>query len=484
MLKQTVTKLSLPIAILSAISSFTSACQATEVTPPTTKTYEVTYENFPNPERGFFVASAPNAAEYLAPLTLEKLQQVRSQGMSTVRRYYVFFNFRNSPISQEYLDFIRNDLKLARQAGVKVIIRFAYNWVGGGPDAPRDRILSHLDQLRPIFAENYDVIAYVQAGFVGFWGEWNRSVNNLMNPEDLRAIVFKYMSVLPKERTIAIRYNKWKKLIFNSNAPLTSKEAFTGTHRARAANNNQCFLASSDDWGTYNTVHDDEIEAEKQYLRADNQYLVQGGETCNSDNEAQPYIGCPNALKDLAKLRFSDLNSEDEKGVNVLQKWKDDGCMPQIQRRLGYRFYLRSSAIPSIVKPGGNFDMNFVIANVGWASPYNSRGLEIIMRHKATRAEYHIRPNYDPRRWMGMSNKQVNVSVGIPTNMPAGDYDIFLNLPDPAPKLYGRPEYSMRLANKDVWEPTTGYNSFLRTVTVDPEATGSDYSGSTFFESR
>lgn len=478
----TIKKLIAPLTLLASISPLAIACQAAETVTPVTQTYQISYENFPNPERGFFIPTAPNALNYLAPLTLEQLQGVRDGKMSLMRRYYLLDKFRTSPISQSYLDSMRNDFRLARQAGVKLILRFSYNYVGGGPDASRNQILGHLDQLKPILAENYDVIAYMHAGFIGRYGEWHNSTNNLTNPEDTRAIVFKILSVLPEDRMVALRYQNWKKTIFNSNLPLSKEQAFTKTFRARTGNNNQCFLASLDDWGTYNSVHPTEVEQQKQYLRADNQFVVQGGETCNADSEAQPYISCSNAVKEMAKIRFSDLNWKYEENVN--QKWKTDGCMSRIQRSLGYRFTLLNSTMPSSIKPGGTFNLNFEIKNVGWANPYNPRLLEVVMRHKATGAEYYVKLNNDPRRWLPGTKNQVNVSVGISESMPAGSYDIFLNLPDPAAKLYGRPEYSIRLANRNVWEPATGYNSFLHTVIVDAQASGENYTGTSFFSPK
>ena len=35
------------------------------------------------------------------------------------------------------------------------------------------------------------------------------------------------------------------------------------------------------------------------------------------------------------------------------------------------------------------------------------------------------------------------------------------------PQLSSRPEYSIRLANDNVWEAATGYNNLLRSVTVN-----------------
>jgi hypothetical protein len=36
---------------------------------------------------------------------------------------------------------------------------------------------------------------------------------------------------------------------------------------------------------------------------------------------------------------------------------------------------------------------------------------------------------------------------------------VLLALPDPKPNLYDRPEYAIQLANKNVWEVTTGFNN-------------------------
>lgn len=53
----------------------------------------------------------------------------------------------------------------------------------------------------------------------------------------------------------------------------------------------------------------------------------------------------------------------------------------------------------------------------------------------------------------------------LPSSLPTGTYALLLDLPDP--QLSSRPEYSIRLANENVWEAATGLNSLLHTVTVN-----------------
>jgi hypothetical protein len=54
----------------------------------------------------------------------------------------------------------------------------------------------------------------------------------------------------------------------------------------------------------------------------------------------------------------------------------------------------------------------------------------------------------------------------LPTTITAGEYDLFLNLPDPEPTLNSNPAYSIRLANQDVWEEATGYNSLMTSINI------------------
>lgn len=70
---------------------------------------------------------------------------------------------------------------------------------------------------------------------------------------------------------------------------------------------------------------------------------------------------------------------------------------------------------------------------------------------------------------------------GIPVTMPQGDYNVGLVLPDPAPTLYNRPEYAVRLANAQVWSGN-GVNDLLRTLRVTNSATGTPYKDFNWFK--
>lgn len=180
--------------------------------------------------------------------------------MSLVRMLYSLRDFRETPLPAEVLAALVADFERARAAGVKVIPRFSYSSAIGQPDASVERILSHLEQLKPALGANADVIAFFEAGCAGAWGEWHSSTNGLFDTTPgqgwprvnakTRAIVDKLLEVLPRDRMIALRWPRFKWDFFGEE-PLSVKDGFGGTPKARTRAINDCFLASPDDMGAY-----------------------------------------------------------------------------------------------------------------------------------------------------------------------------------------------------------------------------------------
>lgn len=492
--KNVVKKMKLSLALLVSMA-LAGSCNAAPA--PTVTTYEGSSENFSNPERGFYksieplVKSEKPLVEEQGPsLQVSELQKLKTEGISTIRKYYLLAEFRDKPISESFIDYISNDLKIARKAGIKVIVRFTYNWLGGGPDASKDRILAHLDQLKPVLRSNYDAIAYMEAGFIGYWGEWHHSSNNLSDhttgkiTDDAKKVALKILSVLPINRMMVVRTLGYKKQIFDNDHPLTPEEAFNGSNRARTGHHNDAFRSTRSDWGTY-SGNLDVMEQEKAWLNLDTKYVVHGGEPAGPSNPPE-WDDCPGALTDFARMHWSGMtvNANGNYSVPVYQGWREQGCMNEIQRRLGYRFRLIDSAIVDKVKPAGRFSMSFRVTNDGWASPYNPRSLEVILRNRETGQQYYLPIPESVRLWMPGETKTVNIVGGIPKDIKSGEYQVLLNLPDPAPKLYSRSDYSIRFANQNVWESSTGYNSLLRSVNISPNVAGETYSGTQVFKLR
>lgn len=439
---------------------------AVQLFPQSTIFYEGTEEIFFNPERGF-------SAYRSNPITISFINQLKAINVSIIQRIYTIPQYNDVPLPQTFLDIVETDLNTAREGGVKLVMRFSYTNNQNGEDAALDTILLHINQLTPIFQENYDVINYLEAGFIGAWGEWYYSSHNLNNTESRRAVAFALLDALPVKRDIVVRTPDYKRKIFQVNVPLDSTEAFSGTRRSRVGAHNDCFVADATDFGTYLW---NDIEGDKNYLNQDNRYVPQGGETCCDCG----YAGCENSLIDLARMRYSVLNKDYH--PDVLQRWINEGCMDEIKRRLGYRFELMQATISDSIKPTGVFNLDFLLANRGFASPFNPRNLEIILRNNVSNQRYRLVTEVDPRFWMAGDTVYVSITGGIPANMTEGDYSAFIFLADPEYRLHDNPDYAIQLANNNLWEDSTGYNSLNHQIKITVNATGSTYTGTNYFE--
>src|SRR5690606_5854761 len=130
---------------------------------------------FPNPERGFmhtYIVTSEGES-----VSLPLLKSIREANVSLFLRVYYLEKFKDKALSAAQLKLIQDDFDKTREAGLKIILRFAYT--EPGTDAPLSIVNQHLDQLKPLFEANKDVIAFMQAGIIGHYGEWHDSSNGL-----------------------------------------------------------------------------------------------------------------------------------------------------------------------------------------------------------------------------------------------------------------------------------------------------------------
>ncbi len=423
-----------------------------------TVTYQQSNADFLNPERGFQLAN-----EFV---TSNSFSYIKDKGYTASHTLIRLDEYRNRPLPTAFLDRLDRQFQLVRTAGIKVIPRFAYNFTTEEPntkiDTSLEMVLRHINQLKPIFAKNADVIMTLQGGFIGAWGEWHSSDNGLDMPQPKAKILAALLTALPPSRMVQIRTANDLKTLYPQ--PLTSSTAFRGSRQARVAFHNDCFLANQRDAGTYLP----DVPAMKKYVSQIAPFIVVGGETCGA-TPAEHRTDCATAESELARFHWSYLNSTFYKPT--LDRWKQEGCYDRIARNLGYRLQLVRSAFPKRVTADRQLLGNIIVKNVGYASPVNPRGLELILRQRQTQKTYRVpllepsSKTHDPRFWLPQAGEvRVDVRVSIPKTVPSGDYELLLNLPDPMPRLANRPEYSIRLANEGTWEAKTGFNALKRTI--------------------
>ncbi len=77
----------------------------------------------------------------------------RLLGVSLIYSYVRLDAYRQSDLPQELLDRLDAALAAVRRGGIKVILRFSYNfgpYPNSEPDAPLEQILRHIQQLKPV----------------------------------------------------------------------------------------------------------------------------------------------------------------------------------------------------------------------------------------------------------------------------------------------------------------------------------------------
>jgi hypothetical protein len=408
-------------------------------------------DDFSSPERGFSVTYVCKAPTYTDLVALRTQKHV-----TLVRQIFCLDPYRLTPIPDEFLRAVDAEFADARAAGIKIIPRFVYNFDQAGPDTTLDQVRLHIAQLKPVLQRNGDVIAFVQVGFIGRWGEWHDSSNGLDAPDPHAAVINALLDAVPANRMLVLRYPRHKMEFLSDRSNIDASQAHSGTPQARLGFHNDCFLASDDDWGTYTQADADTIEGQKAWLARETRYVVMSGETCNL---CALSADCSMAVDQLARFHYSELGGQYE--PKVLARWAQAGCKPEISQRLGYRLRLEGAELPDVVAPGSMLAGSLVLRNDGFAAPYNPRGVELVLRGNQG-PEIHLPLDADPRDWLPGSDIRVPFNVALPAGLSPGYYYVFLNLPDPAPTLSRRPEYSIRLANLGLWEARTGYN-WLRT---------------------
>ena len=412
---------------------------------------------FANPERGFY-----KHYDFLnssaTPLSVSALQAARVE--SNITLFYTghyLTEFVKSDISDKFLNLVRNNMQALRDAGAKCVLRFAYtNSQSKHPyDAEPKWVARHIEQLKPILQEYSDVILVFQSGFIGVWGEGYYTDTFFFDPQTpeehklRKEVIDAMLDAIPADRQVALRTPMFKRNMYAESYKdtLTLATAYDGSAKARLSAFNDCFGASSDDYGTF-------IGSEtREYWRKDTRYTLMGGETCGLSD----YCKCKQSIKDCEDFHWTYMNS----GYNadVLNRWESDGCMNEVKRRLGYRLSLKDVAT-SKAAAGEPLRVRFNIRNTGFAAPANPRHIELVLVDgKGNKTVYEFK-DVDVRYWFANETVTVDKLIELPKNA-SGNCTLYLNLPDPKATIHDNPLFSIRLAHDGVWNEKTGYNTLV-----------------------
>ncbi|MGL4577253.1 MAG: DUF4832 domain-containing protein [Burkholderiaceae bacterium] len=437
-----------------------------------------------NPERGFHQdVIMVTSNHYGAPSGVGSYSVIRSSGNTLARGVANFDKYKNSPLPESALTELRQGFAYARDNGLKIWFLALYNFptwdasattFSSSVDPELEVVLKHLDQLKPVIEENYDVIAGFYNGFIGAWGEWHSSSTGLDKDPKRRQIWEKILNTLPSDRMMTTRMFEAMDTLVGTHPTL--ENAYDRNWGTRTGMTNQCYLLDTTDAGTFEWKSDPAeqkalVDKQKAQLAKWTQFVPFVAETCQISNSKGGREDCASAKAENEMLHLTALNGTYYQPV--LDKWKADGCYNEINNRLGYRLELKTSGIQKAAKAGNSFEVNFVVKNVGYAAPHNPRDLAVVLRNQSTQQTYRLsifasrNATLDPRMWFRESGDiTVSAKPTLPADMPAGTYDVLLQLNDPHPNLKSNPKYSIRLANNNVWEEATGLNLLAKGISI------------------
>lgn len=383
-------------------------------------------------------------------------------------------------------------LQNCRNNGCMVALRFRYD--ANGKDNPEpasfEQVLNHIQQIKDSgLLEKYsDILAYVESGFVGKWGEQHggKYTSVQYKAQVLEAMLQAVPSPIPVTVRTPDIFAEWAGIkrselndteLINS---LTESQYTTDIqkNKDRIGLYNDGYMGSDSDLGTYANR---EIETDWLHNQTFTSYF--GGEFSGNLSWAQKYDTYlpENAIPEMYKTHLSYING------NIFQLYKDytfsaeydvdgvdnsayygENVYQFIRDHIGYRFVLRNSEITSETVQGGDVQVNFEVENTGFAGVIPSVQSYVILEKDGvyTLAESDI----DCHDWQSCTKSIETLDIKIPDNLPSGEWNVYfkLNMGTEADTM-NMNNRSIRFANNDIWNGALGAN-YMGSVTIAESA--------------
>lgn len=375
-----------------------------------------------------------------------------------------------------------------RKNGCMIAMRFRYDDLGKDNPEPAsfEQVLHHIEQIKESgLLEKYaDIIAFVEAGLVGKWGEMHGGKYVTV---DYKARVLEAMlQAVPAPIPVTVRtpdiFAKWvgierKELNNFELIDSITESEYSKTiqeNKDRVGLFNDGYMGSINDLGTFSNR-----EIETDWLNHQTLTSYYGGEFSGAHDFAQSFDTYlpENAIPEMYKTHLSYINS------NIFPFYKDftfseeysvegvdnsayygQNVFQFIRDHIGYRFVIRDSKLTPKTEQGGDVTVNFSIENTGFANVVPNVQSYVVLEKDGVFA--YAEADTDCRKWNSCETVENTLEIKLPDNLPAGEWNILLKLnmctPLSLTNMTGR---SIRFANENVWDSAIGAN-YLGTVTV------------------
>ena len=414
-----------------------------------------------NPERGFYQSFEGHLIDNSALLWNKTDINVRNFSLFHLRIGLEHFSTNaggvDSLISNAALTSLRLTLEEFRKVNATVIVRFSYNVTGKMNSSGKylnaepgiDLIEMHIKQLALVLSEFYDILASIDSGMFGPWGEQHSTklgMPIIENAVNYYRLIEAWLKYLPVGCNITVRkplyYLYWANLKYNLNLSLSNLSQFQASNfpqypdLLRIGINNDGYLGSASDLGTYFNRN-----SETAWLSEQAKYTLFGGEVVAdtftlglgffnriSFLEKEAYITKTSYLNYYWNYQkvISVWERNLYKGKNLHYKNKTTEFL-FVANHLGYRFVLRESQlgydeIANIVFLKGK------IENVGFGNIVNEKRIDVIIQSENHYFEYEV--EFDMRTLYSQTLNEYYFEVYLPTSFNDKRFNIFLKISD------------------------------------------------------
>lgn len=413
----------------------------------------------------------------------------QSDSITLVQSYFYLHKYSEKDLDETAFKNMNTYFNALRTLGKKAVLRFAYE-TGWGSDGPKKEIIyRHTKQLKPIIEANLDVIAVMQAGIIGAWGEWHSSRHgHENNPETMKAIIEHIMDMTPKNRFVQIRVPKYKNLI-SKDSPLYNRIAF----------HDDMIIIKPHVWD--GDMHEGteafaQIVKESPYVPVDGE--MPWGEWSISDKTEGPEAGWiidgTTTARQLFLEHFTSFSvthnykefKSGKTGKYSMMHWKEtpisidylksqnmpiSSCYFQnsdnskvernvfdyIRDHLGYRLELQKLTLDSKLNRNTEAIIDLSLINRGFSTLFNEHPIYFVMIDNSGKV-YEFQTDADVNTFQPY-NPNDNTKTPLVHNikgklnlktLPKGEYKLGLWIPDGDQRLKHNNRYSIRCANGDV----------------------------------
>ena len=471
------------------------------------RTYSQSENDVPNPERGFY-----KQIDYVfegGDIPSVGQSDITSYEGSLIMPHFILKDYRYTDNLSNAIPRIEDILAAIRSAGKKAIVRFSYTQSEGSYplEAPRSRLLGHIQQLGTVFSNYTDVIYLVQCGFIGAWGEWyfttyycdsndsewpdysyydpsrGESVKwyvydewwhttQVIDFQNRRAVIQAVLSAVPSSRQVALRKPAFKRMYLDAQhfeSWTQLNRVSTGSSNSRLSFHNDTYMIDDEDqMGTFDTSFDTDMWLQQSA------YLAVGGETAtinSSMDRYQDYIDYRNGLRvgdvvnNIQQYHISYMHYHPSS--YMYQWWENKGWLPAIKKAMGYRLWLSNFRITgSSLSNGQTVHVTLTLNNSGSAPVINDRPMKLVLLNSSGSAT--VLPPVDGdsssfgeiREILAGQSMVFEFDVTLPRTLVSGDR-LAIWMPDA--DLNGNdldeiPAFSIRLANQNMAFTGCGYN--------------------------